>query len=102
MNRIASLSSAERRAVFNEAGVSLGLPPFHVEKDFWVCWVLGTLFGDAGVGPHLTFRGGTSLSMGWGLIERFSEDIDLAMARSSHWIRRAIPSAFTSTIRRAG
>lgn len=81
MKKIAALSAGERRELFNETGVRMGLPPFHVEKDFWVCWTLGVLFGDAKVGPHLTFRGGTSLSKAWGLIERFSEDIDLAMAR---------------------
>ena len=82
MNTIATLPVKERRALFNETGVRMGLPPFHIEKDFWVCWALAVLFDNAEVGPHLTFRGGTSLSKGWGLIERFSEDIDLAMARA--------------------
>lgn len=81
MNPIASLSGGDRRDVFNETAANLGLAPFYVEKDFWVCWVLEVLFADAQVGPNVTFRGGTSLSKGWGLIERFSEDIDLAMAR---------------------
>lgn len=81
MKNIAGLSASDRTAVFNETGVAMGLPSFHVEKDFWVCWVLGVLFDDPTVSPHLTFRGGTSLSKGWGLIRRFSEDIDLAMAR---------------------
>ena len=81
MNTVALLSARERRELFTEAAAETGLPPFHVEKDFWVCWVLATFFGRAEVGPHLTFRGGTSLSKAWGIIERFSEDIDLAMAR---------------------
>lgn len=81
MNRIAQLSAAERRELFTQAGADLGLPPFFVEKDFWVCWTLQCLFGDPEIGPHLTFRGGTSLSKAWGCIERFSEDIDIAMNR---------------------
>ena len=81
MSQIASLSAEERRDVFTETGVRLGIPPFHVEKDYWVCWTLVALFNNNTVGPHLVFRGGTSLSKGWGLIHRFSEDIDLAMNR---------------------
>ena len=87
MNKIAALPAKDRRAFFEETGARKGLPPFHIEKDFWVCWVLSVLFSDAQAGPHLTFRGGTSLSKGWGIIERFSEDIDLAMARA--WLGTA-------------
>jgi hypothetical protein len=82
MNTVAILPADDRRALFTETGARMGLPPFHVEKDFWVCWVLAVFFNDAGVGPNLTFRGGTSLSKAWGIIERFSEDIDLAMSRT--------------------
>jgi hypothetical protein len=82
MNTVALLPAEDRLALFTETGAAQGLPPFHVEKDFWVCWVLEALFGHPEIGPNLTFRGGTSLSKAWGLIERFSEDIDLAMSRS--------------------
>ena len=82
MNTVALLSPEDRRALFTETAARMGLPPFHVEKDFWVCWVLEVFFHDAAVGANLTFRGGTSLSKAWGMIERFSEDIDLAMSRS--------------------
>ncbi len=51
-----------------------------VEKDFWVCWLLGLLFADAELSPHLVFKGGTSLSKVYGVIDRFSEDIDLSMS----------------------
>ncbi len=81
MRKIAALPTQDRRDLFTETGVRMGLPPFHVEKDFWVCWSLSMLFGDEKIGPHLTFRGGTSLSNCWNLIDRFSEDIDLSMAR---------------------
>ena len=90
MKQIIELTSAERAEVFTQAGAELGLPAFYVEKDFWVCWVLGLLFGNDPMGPHLTFRGGTSLSKGWGLIDRFSEDIDLAMSRE--WVDADLPN----------
>lgn len=71
----------ERRAVFEEAASRLGLPAVSVEKDFWVCWTLGVLFGLEGIGESLIFKGGTSLSKAWKLIERFSEDIDIVIDR---------------------
>ena len=51
-----------------------------VEKDFWVTWVLGRLFqGSPELARLLIFKGGHSLSKVYGLIERFSEDIDLIL-----------------------
>jgi len=55
------------------------LQAFSVEKDFWVCWTLREMFTLPGIGEHLTFKGGTSLSKAWKLVERFSEDIDLVV-----------------------
>ncbi|MGB8521863.1 MAG: nucleotidyl transferase AbiEii/AbiGii toxin family protein [Candidatus Acidiferrales bacterium] len=53
-----------------------------IEKDFWVCWTLDALFNELEAGgPRLLFKGGTSLSKGYGLIERFSEDIDITVFR---------------------
>jgi hypothetical protein len=46
-----------------------------------VCWTLRALFRLPASGPHLTFKGGTSLSKGWKLIDRFSEDIDIVIDR---------------------
>ena len=51
-----------------------------VEKDFWVSGLLGLLFADPAPAPHLVFKGGTSLSKVYGVINRFSEDIDLSMS----------------------
>jgi hypothetical protein len=56
MNTVALLSAEDRLALFTETGAAQGLHPFHVEKDFWVCWVLATLFGHGEIGPNLTFR----------------------------------------------
>lgn len=55
-----------------------GLSQAIIEKDWWVTMVLKALF-QSSVKDYLSFKGGTSLSKGWGVIERFSEDIDLAI-----------------------
>lgn len=70
-----------QRVLYEEAARRLGLSAGSVEKDLWVCWTLRTLFRLRPSGPHLTFKGGTSLSKGWKLIERFSEDIDIVIDR---------------------
>src|SRR5262249_11815482 len=80
MSRFAELSDEERGPFIEEAAARLGVLPLIVEKDFWVCWVLGRIFGNPAVGPHTVFKGGTSLSKVFGAIRRFSEDIDLAVA----------------------
>ena len=60
----------------------LGTAAQNIEKDFWVCWTLDALFnGLEKGGPRLLFKGGTSLSKGFGLINRFSEDIDVTVFR---------------------
>lgn len=75
-------SDAERRDLFLGAAARLGTAVQNVEKDFWVCWTLDVLFNglEAG-GPRLLFKGGTSLSKAFGLISRFSEDIDITVFR---------------------
>ncbi|HVY42411.1 MAG TPA: nucleotidyl transferase AbiEii/AbiGii toxin family protein [Hyphomicrobiaceae bacterium] len=70
-----------QRVLYEEAGRRLGLSAGSVEKDLWVCWTLRALFHLPSSGQHLTFKGGTSLSKGWKLIERFSEDIDIVIDR---------------------
>ena len=70
-----------QRVIYEEAGRRLGLSAGSVEKDLWVCWTLRALFRQPVSGPHLTFKGGTSLSKGWKLIDRFSEDIDIVISR---------------------
>lgn len=75
-------SDAERRGLFLTTATRLGTAVQHVEKDFWVCWVLDALFnGLPPEGPRLLFKGGTSLSKSFGLISRFSEDIDITVFR---------------------
>jgi len=82
MDTYLELSRAERRLLCESAQVALGLPAASIEKDFWVCWTLRELFALPEWGAHLTFKGGTSLSKCWQLIERFSEDIDVVIDRA--------------------
>ena len=71
----------ERRALaFAQTAARMAASSVMVEKDFWVCWLLGLLFADAELAPHLVFKGGTSLSKVYGVIDRFSEDIDLSLS----------------------
>lgn len=79
MDRVAGLSAAERSALFSETAAGLGTTPAVIEKDFWVTWVLDRLFRNPELSRLLMFKGGTSLSKVYRLIERFSEDIDLIL-----------------------
>lgn len=79
MDRIARASADERRLVFEAAAQRMSLAPAVIEKDFWVCYALDHLFHKSGFAESMVFKGGTSLSKAFGLIERFSEDIDLIL-----------------------
>jgi hypothetical protein len=71
--------AAARAEVFAETADRKGLPEAIIEKDFWVCWVLKQLFSIETLSGRLLFKGGTSLSKIFHAINRFSEDIDLAV-----------------------
>ena len=73
------LAAGERKVYIDEAAARLGLAPVIVEKDFWVCWLLSILF-QSSFRDAIVFKGGTSLSKVFGVINRFSEDIDLSLA----------------------
>lgn len=77
MDAFLTLSADERRLACLQVEEEMRLQAASVEKDYWVCWTLRELFALPGIGEHLTFKGGTSLSKVWQLIERFSEDVDL-------------------------
>lgn len=79
---VLAASANDRRDLFIGAGNRLGTVQQNIEKDFWVCWTLDALFnGLQAGGPRLLFKGGTSLSKAYGLIARFSEDIDITVFR---------------------
>ena len=75
------LPNEERRLYFEQAAARRGLSAVVLEKDFWVCWLLGVLFRSE-FRDSLVFKGGTSLSKVFGAIDRFSEDIDLSVSPS--------------------
>ncbi len=81
VDKIATLSSEERSDIFAETADKMGLHPGIIEKDFWVCWALRHLFALPEIGEHIIFKGGTTLSKIYGVIERFSEDIDISISR---------------------
>src|SRR5437762_2693113 len=73
------LPAEERRLYIEQAATRRNVSPVIMEKDFWVCWLLGILFESEFAGS-LVFKGGTSLSKVFGVIDRFSEDIDLSLS----------------------
>lgn len=80
MVKFQNIPNEEKIKIFRDAGEKTNLPAYAVEKDWWVVQTLSILF-ETEIGKHMVFKGGTSLSKAWGLIERFSEDIDLAVDR---------------------
>ncbi|MDO4232486.1 MAG: nucleotidyl transferase AbiEii/AbiGii toxin family protein [Lautropia sp.] len=80
-----SLNRSDQRDALEFARAESGRAVHLLEKDIWVVWTLQTLFQSPLAGD-LTFKGGTSLSKAWKIIDRFSEDIDL-----TYDIRKLIP-----------
>lgn len=77
---LCSLSRQDRLDIFNEVEAEKHIIGQAIEKDWWVCIILKVLFSSQ-YSNFIVFKGGTSLSKGWHLIERFSEDIDIAIHR---------------------
>src|SRR5450432_2390661 len=80
MDKWAKAESRDREALFTETAAAKGITPEIIEKDFWVCWTLRHIFRLEDL-PRIIFKGGTSLSKAFGIIKRFSEDIDLVINR---------------------
>lgn len=79
MKEVAKLQIKDRTELFQATAVSMGMQPNVIEKDFWVCFMLDHLFHDCKYKNVFVFKGGTSLSKSYHVIERFSEDIDLIL-----------------------
>ncbi len=79
MDSIAFWDETDRAALLEQAAAIRGLPTEIMEKDFWVCWTLHKLFASPNMREKILFKGGTSLSKVFGLIERFSEDVDVIL-----------------------
>ena len=86
MEKFIALPEEEKRIAFQKVANARGILPLIVEKDFWVCWVLKKIFDDAQLAKQITFKGGTSLSKAYQLIERFSEDIDLTISKDAPYL----------------
>ncbi len=83
MDLVAKAPSADRADLFRrtENRLPFNLQAAFIEKDFWVCWTLHRVFEVIQFRPHLIFKGGTSLSKVYRVIDRFSEDVDLSLSR---------------------
>ena len=81
MDDVARLPRNDRLDLFTASAGRRGISPIVVEKDFWVCWTLQRVFALQNPPASLVFKGGTSLSKVWGVIDRFSEDVDLSFNR---------------------
>jgi hypothetical protein len=79
------LTTNDRLEALGVAATASGRPVHLLEKDIWVVWALQGLF-ESKLGEHLVFKGGTSLSKGYCILQRFSEDIDL-----TYDVRQIIP-----------
>lgn len=71
-----TLTRAEQLDALGVAAAESGRPAYLLEKDIWVVWAVDALFSSR-FGEHLVFKGGTSLSKGYDIIQRFSEDVDV-------------------------
>ena len=72
MRNIAKINERDRKALFHNTAAKTGMTDAIVEKDFWVCYMLDYLFHRCTWKDKIAFKGGTSLSKAYGLIERFS------------------------------
>lgn len=82
MDRFLHIKNSDKEIAYRKAAEATGLSEGIIEKDFWVCWTLKELFSLDGIKDHLTFKGGTSLSKIYKVIDRFSEDIDVSVERA--------------------
>ncbi len=79
MEVFANKPEIDKQAYYELTADKKSLPKNIIEKDFWVCWTLKQLFNLPDIAEHLIFKGGTSLSKAYRIIERFSEDIDISI-----------------------
>ena len=79
MRKVARFSDKDREELFLATAGKIGIRPEAIEKDFWICYMLDHLFHECVYKDAFVFKGGTSLSKSYHLINRFSEDIDLVL-----------------------
>lgn len=96
------LTEEERRQAFLRAEDELGRVAVVLEKDLWVTWILGMIFTDPELEPHFVFKGGTSLSKVYQVIDRFSEDVDLGIHPAYLGFREDLFTTLESQTKRTG
>ncbi|HEY4289168.1 MAG TPA: nucleotidyl transferase AbiEii/AbiGii toxin family protein [Puia sp.] len=103
MIELLQLPEERKRAFIAETATETGMTEKAVEKDWWVTLVLRAIF-TLPMAEHFVFKGGTSLSKGWGLIERLSEDIDIALAPEAfdREYRLTPTHSYVKTLKREG
>jgi len=80
---IFDISKSDRAELFTQAALKMGIgQPGIIEKDFWLVKTLQWLFSSDDFKKNHVFKGGTSLSKCFNLIQRFSEDVDITIAKS--------------------
>lgn len=82
MDKVARLAKQDRAELFTAVARRRGMTEAVIEKDFWVCWILHQIHQPNVAPSDLLFKGGTSLSKVFQVIDRFSEDIDLSFDRA--------------------
>ena len=98
--KFVNLPEQERREIIRRVSDTTKLPEPAVEKDWWVTTVLRALFSFPYT-ENLSFKGGTSLSKCWNLIERFSEDVDIAVNREFLGFKDPLSKTQINKLRRA-
>lgn len=100
MNAFAQEPAESRADFIYQYSASANVPAYIVEKDFWVCWLLGKIFATDELGRDCVFKGGTSLAKVFQAIHRFSEDIDLGLTPASlGWSETDLDDAPSKTAR---
>ena len=100
MNNWQNISTDRQRIIIENILLKTGYSTHAIEKDWWVTMVLKALFKTS-CANYLVFKGGTSLSKCWNLIERFSEDIDVAISRVFFGITRITSKNQRDKLRKA-
>ncbi len=100
MNKWLAIPEQTRRNAYIQIAEKTGMNAFAVEKDWWVVQTLRIIF-EMDVAQHLVFKGGTSLSKAWNLIQRFSEDVDLSIDREFFGFKGVLSKNQRTNLRRA-
>lgn len=79
MQKFLNYDISEIRGLISNISVTTHYPTSIIEKDMWVSYILDYLFGRCKYRQYFEFKGGTSLSKGYGIINRFSEDLDIVV-----------------------